>query len=264
MITFRHTGDWGPGDIEVVVTDVRPPRIPEVESLVEREWADATRSPNVQLFDGPMTRLEGSAAGPGGGLRLVLSRTSYKYFFGTNLTRPDLADRYGPGVLANPVGLSAALETVNGFLLLGRRTDTVAYYPGRIHPFAGALEPGDGPDVFAAVLRELREELSLEPHDVDHLRCAGLVEDDSLRQPELIFLARCRLSRRRVEEKLDPVEHNGVYPVPATPGGVAGATSDPALTPVAVASLLLWGRARFGEDWFAAARAGQLGRRGRA
>jgi 8-oxo-dGTP pyrophosphatase MutT (NUDIX family) len=254
MLTFRHTGDWGPGDIEVAPADSSPARVPEVEALVERAWQEAKRRPGVQLFDGPMTRLEESGVRPDGRLYLVLSRTSYKHFLGTNLTRPDIARRYGPQVLANPVGLSAALETTDGYLLLGRRTNTVAYYPGRIHPFAGALEPGDGPDVFGAVLRELHEELSLERDELDHLRCAGLVEDDALRQPELIFLARCRLSRRRVEENVDPVEHHGVYAVPATAERVGGATSDPALTPVAVASLLLWGRARFGDEWFRTSR----------
>jgi len=254
MLTFRHTGDWGPGDIEVVPADFGAPAVPEVEALIERAWEEATRWPGVQLFDGPMTRLEECGVRPDGRLYLLLSRTSYKRFLGTNLTRPDLAHRYGPGILANPVGLSAALETADGYLLLGRRTNTVAYYPGRIHPFAGALEPRDGPDVFKAVLRELREELGLERDDLDNLRCAGLVEDNALRQPELVFLARCRLSRRRVEKKLDPVEHHGVYALPATPEGIAGAMAYAALTPVAVASLLLWGRARFGEAWFEAAR----------
>ena len=43
--------------------------------------------------------------------------------------------------LANPVGVSPALLSADNFLIMGRRNASVAYYPNRIHPFAGALEP---------------------------------------------------------------------------------------------------------------------------
>ena len=244
MLTFRHTGDWGPGEVEAEWTDRSSrPVIPEVEAAIERAWAETLSRPGVHLFDGPMCRLEDATASTSR-LRLVLSPTSYKAFLGTNLTHPEFADRFGPRVLANPVGVSPALETSDGFLLLGRRSETVAYYPGRVHPFAGALEPKDAGDVFAAVRRDLAEELSLRDHDVTELRCTGLVEDDRLRQPELIFRARCALTRAEVEARVDPAEHRGLWAVRASPENVDRAKSDPALTPVAIASLLLWLRTR--------------------
>lgn len=248
---FRHVGDWPREGIVTETADLGRPTDLEIEAAIDRAWADATQRPGVHLFNGPMSRLERSGVRPDGRLHLVLSRTDYKSFLGTNLTRPDLADRFGPAALANPLGVSVALETADRFLLLGRRNDAVAYYPGRIHPFAGALEPdADRADVFAAAERELREELSLDAAELSDLRCTGLAEDPALRQPELIFRVRCTLRRPQVEEKLDPVEHRGVFAVPATPQGVASALADPLLTPVAVASLLLWGRLEFGADWF--------------
>ena len=252
MFTVRHVGDWPEGAIETRWAHASRPTVPEVEAAIDEAWASALARPGLHLFDGPMCRLESSSVAPDGRLRLVLSTTSYKTFLGTNLTRPDFARQHGPQILANPVGVSALLETADAFLLLGRRSDAVAYYPGRVHPFAGALEPRDGADVFAAVRRELREELSLEPGDAGGLHCVGLVEDDALRQPELVFLARCRLARAQVEARLDPAEHRGVYAVPATREAVEAALPDPALTPVAAASLLLWGRLRIddGEHWF--------------
>jgi hypothetical protein len=48
--------------------------------------------------------------------------------------------------------VSPALLTADGFLMMGRRNASVAYYPNRVHPFAGALDPGDA-DMFAAVRR---------------------------------------------------------------------------------------------------------------
>ena len=92
-----------------------------------------------------MCRLERWTVSPDGSrLRLSLSETSYKPFYGTNMSHPELADRFGADVMANPVGVSPALETADGYLLLGRRNSAVAYYPGRLHPFAGCWRARPG------------------------------------------------------------------------------------------------------------------------
>ena len=248
--TVLRAGDWGPGDVDVAWVASGRRVVPEVEAAVERAWAEALARPGAHLFDGPMCRLERwTVSDDGSRVRLELSPTSYKPFLGTNMTRPDLADRYGEEVLASPVGVSPALETADGFLLLGRRNAAVAYYPNRVHPFAGALEPGDR-DAFAAVRRELQEELSLTEPDVPEVRCTGLVREAKLRQTEMIFRAKSVLSREQIERRLDPGEHRSILAVPADPAAVASVLRDPALTPVGCAALLLWGRARFGEGWF--------------
>jgi len=183
-------------------------------------------------------------------LEIGLSETSYKPFMGTNLAHPELAERFGREVMANPVGVSSALETEDGFLMLGKRNGSVAYYPHRTHPFAGALEPRDRGDLFAAVARELEEELSMGAEDIGEMRCTGIAEDLALRQPELLFRVRTKLSRTQVESQLHREEHGDSVAVKAGSGEVGEFLSDPSLTPVAVASLLLWGRVRFGGDWF--------------
>jgi hypothetical protein len=116
----------------------------------------------------------------------------------------------------------------------------VAYYPDRVHPFAGAIEPRDAVDVFGAVLRELREELSLVGSDVTGIRCVGLVEDNALRQPELVFLTRCALTGGQIEARVDRAEHHGAWAVRTDAGSIKQAVSDPSLTPVAVAALMLF------------------------
>src|SRR5687768_2708835 len=146
VLTFHAVGDWAPGDVVARWGENSRTILPEVEALIEDAWAAASRRPGVKLFDGPMCRLESWSASPAR-LEFVLSHGSYKPFLGTNLTHPDLADRFGANVLANPVGVSPALETADGFLMLGWRNASVAYYPSRVHPFAGALEPRDGSDV---------------------------------------------------------------------------------------------------------------------
>lgn len=154
-------------------------------------------------------------------------------------------------MLANPVGLSSAVLSSDGFLIFGRRNDRVAYYPGRIHPFAGAAEPAESLDLFAEVRRELTEELRFQADDILDLRCAALVEDRSLRQPELIFRCRSTRSRDWIIEQLDQAEHHSAWYMPANANGLAAALADSAhFTPVAIATLLVFGKAYIGDEWF--------------
>lgn len=248
---FLQTGDWGPGDVDIHWVPSGRRIVPEVEALIDRAWTAAVARPGAHLFDGPMCRLEKWSVPPDGSrLALALSDTRYKPFFGTNMSHPDLEGRFGPDVMANPVGVSPALETSDGFLLFGQRNTSVAYYPNRVHPFAGALEPSDAGDVFAAVRRELREELSLSDAEVVDVRCTGLVREPALRQTELIFQARCALTRDQSDSRLDAREHGGMVAIRATEQDVVPFLTDARLTPVALAALLLWGRSRFGIEWF--------------
>ena len=241
MLTYRATGNWPDGSIRVTWVESSRPIIAEVENAIERAWSDArARNPNMQLFDGPMCRLESFEA-TGDALSLRLSRTSYKVFFGTNMSNPDLANAYGANVLANPVGLSAALVSADNDLIFGRRNATVAYYPNRVHPFAGTLEPHEPLDVFDDVRRELHEELALSREEILDVRCIGLVEDNALRQPELIFAARTQRSRAQLEAGVDAKEHGGAWSIPATRADIERVLQNPAeLTPVAIATMTLF------------------------
>lgn len=249
MLAFLAAGDWGPGQIHSTWRNNSRRIIPEVEQSIDSAWREALRRPGVKLFDGPMCRLESWEAAPDS-LRLELSETGYKTFFGTNLSHPEWADRFGAEVMANPVGVSPALQTADGFLLLGRRNASVAYYPNRVHPFAGALEPRDAGDVLAAVRRELREELALADEDILEVHCTGVAQDRALRQPELLFRAETRLTRAQVEAQVHADEHDHSVAVRATREGVERIVHDPDMTPVAIGSLLLWGRLRFGKGWY--------------
>ncbi len=250
MLRFLHIGYYAPDQVDVRQVGNRRWIVPEVETLIDQAWIEALKRPKVHLFDGPMCRLEGWSA-TDDRLALELSPSSYKPFYGTNLSHPELADRYGSAILANPVGVSPALITGDHHLMFGHRNASLAYYPGRIHPFAGALEPRDAGDVFAALRRELEEELALDASDLIDLRCTGIVEDRALRQPELIFAARTPLTCAQVESQIDAREHAGSWSIPAMPDAIAEALrSEPLLTPVARAAALLWGRIRFGQDWF--------------
>ena len=240
-------GPFAEGDVATRLVASTRRDTPASAASVEAAWERMRDTPGLNLFDGPMCRLEMFHVEhlPNLPPRLVLSlsRTGYKIFLGTNLHGPrDLP----PQTLANPVGVSPALETADGFLLFGRRNGRVAYYPHRLHPFSGSLEPtpptadGSSVDVFAECRRELGEELNLTAAEVPHLALLGIVEDGDIRHPELILHARTTRTRDEVTARLDPAEHAAAEAVAATAEGVAAALERPDFTPVGRAVLTLW------------------------
>jgi 8-oxo-dGTP pyrophosphatase MutT (NUDIX family) len=253
-LSFHAIGDWARGHVRLSWAARSSRRIvPEVERVIDETWSRVLARPGVHLFDGPMCRVEAIRVTTGD-IDLTLSPTSYKPFLGTNLENPQLARQFGREVMATPAGVSTAVETSDGFLMLGRRNASVAYYPNRLHPFAGALDPRDGSDAFNAVYRELGEELGLTASDVADVRCTGIAEDAALLQPELIFATRCRVSRAELDRGLDDAEHYAIVAVRATPEHVEAILREPSLTPVGMASLLLWSRLRWGDKTFDAMR----------
>jgi hypothetical protein len=178
------------------------------------------------LFDGPLCRVESWKVDQGR-LNLSFSHTTYKWFWGTNLS----GKSYPVESMANALGLSAALESSDGFLMFGRRNRRMAYHPKRVHPFAGSAV---GIDVFGEMRRELFEELAIGDADISEMACIGMAEDLKIRQPELVFFVRASLTRAEIEARLDGAEHDGVW--------MEG--DDGVLTPIALAVQELWRNSR--------------------
>jgi 8-oxo-dGTP pyrophosphatase MutT (NUDIX family) len=226
------TGPWWAGDIRVTWRlDPWQPAA-DIESTIAAAWHALAARPGVHLFDGPMARLQAWQC-ISGVLHLGLQPTGYRAFIGTNGRMP------GPGdddAHANPLGTSSVVETADGWLLLGRRSPAVALHPGRVHPFGGSHEPGDGDDVLGAVARELREELSLPAVPI----ALALVREPELRQPELLCVARSALDAATIAAGLDAHEHDGLWRCRCTDVPL----HDPQLTPVARATLDAWLRLR--------------------
>jgi 8-oxo-dGTP pyrophosphatase MutT (NUDIX family) len=227
-------GDWPAGRLHATWT-VSSHRLDAAQrAAVDAAWAAAGARPGVSLFDGPMCRLESFRVATDG-LHLQLSPTSYKAFIGTNGSNAAWADAHGAGVLANPVGTSAAVLSSDGHLVFGRRSQRVALYPGCAHPFGGTLEPraGGAPDLLDEMRRELEEEIGLDRSVLRDLRAIALAEDRSLRQPELIYRALTTLDRAAIIARLEPTEHDACWTVPADPGSIAVALASPEpMTPV--------------------------------
>src|SRR3954468_12901051 len=116
MLTIHTTGDWPRGAVRVTTVPSTRRIVAEVEAAIDRAWAEGQQRLGSRLFDGPMCRMESWHASADA-LHLNLSLTSYRVFFGTNLSNPNLIDRFGRDIAANPVGISSAPHTRDGWLL---------------------------------------------------------------------------------------------------------------------------------------------------
>jgi 8-oxo-dGTP pyrophosphatase MutT (NUDIX family) len=212
MLRVLLQGSWRAGDVTIVPAPSSHAPTPDTHRLIDSAWRLAKQRLGDRLFDGPMCRFEGFDQPTADTLRLRVSRTSYRVFLGTNMAHPELPDAHR----ANPIGVSTLLVTSDGFAMLGRRNDSVAYYPRMLHPFAGSLEPAESIELFTEARRELREELSLTDAQLRDLRLLGIVEDLRLRHPETILVAYCTFTRDEIESRLDAAEHTDCWACQAT------------------------------------------------
>jgi hypothetical protein len=211
---------------------------PEVEALIDQAWIDAHKRPGVKLFDGPLCRFEGfdlHADEPGSeSIRIDVSSTRYRIVVGTHFAHPDIVDRFGPDVAARPIGVSSGVISADGRLLLGVRSERLAYYPGRVHPFAGSMSDLPEPDIVADALREVREELNIAEQEPMSIRMVGLVEDLQMRHPEAIFLVRLPINEQELRTRLDHDEHGEIVSAPLENHALESLRADPRLTPFAL------------------------------
>jgi len=249
MFRVLAHGHWREGRVRTRSVPSSRQSDSRLDSSIDTAWQAAQRASGVRLFDGPVCRLERSTV-IGETLELDLSQTSYRIFVGTNLS--GRASEIPAESRANPMGVSVGVISEDNFLLLGVRSDAVAYYSRKLHPFAGTIDPQDRDNVFDTARRELREELNLEPASLESIVCVGLVEDAMLLQPELIFVARAGLPAERIARQVDPVEHSRIWSIPADAASIDHAlnASRGEFTPVALATLLFVGRMLGGSPRF--------------
>jgi len=255
-------GQFAPGRLRVVWRDEPRPPHPALDALVARTWEDQVQAhcrAGGMLFNGQLARyLRHHLAD--GLLTIDVGPTDYANFLATNLLNGARGQGWGWHLFSNPIGTSALPISSDGFLLLGRRSQRVAFHAGYAHTFGGGLEAGerradDTIDAFASIQRELHEELALAPADIQEILCLGFIRDPAIQQPELIFDASLRLTSDQAAGRLngdDPhQEHAAVLACRDTPDAILPfIRANPPITPVAIGALCLHGRRRFGEPWY--------------
>ncbi len=166
-----------PANLSVVDGPFVPAGAPGLLDDVDRRWA-ALRRRNPAYFDSSLYHVLGVHRNGCGGAVLHVAECAYRFHAVQD-------DRFDLGV--RPLGVKGIVVR-GGAVLVGRRADHVAGYPGRWE-FApgGVVEPGARPGATpaAAIARELREETGLtasrEPTAI------AVLYDDVLRTWEMVF-----------------------------------------------------------------------------
>jgi len=253
-------GLYRPGQLAITYDpSLRMPLTPEIQQWMDRVWQEQlalSREQQFALYDAELFRLVSAEARPDGMLEIVLGDTTYKEF--STSRNPAYARGRARSALGNALAVCSVVETSDGYILYEKRRKT-ALHSGRFHVIAGFFErvrDSDAvgqPDPFGAMRRELREETGIQASDIRAEYCLGAIYDLTSPHGELCFWTPLTISlaevRTRVPED-DEVQNLLALHATAdtlrdfilTNHGNISATGEP--------NLLMYGAARYGEEWF--------------
>lgn len=237
---------------------LRMPVTPAIQTWMDNLWQqrlETARQQGVPLFDGQLFRLVDVEPQTDGTLHLTLGDTEYKEYVTTRV--PQFAGEHSRQELGNALSVCSVVETSDGYILLDKRQG-VDVYVGRYHVIGGFFErvldmTAQGPDPFAAMRREIREETGIQAADIRKQYCLGAVYDLLTPHGELCFLTLLTISLAEVMTR-EPEEQEiqQLLSLQVTAAslkefivgnhGNISATGEP--------NLLLYGRVKFGAAWF--------------
>lgn len=194
----------------------------------EAYWDELVAEGKRYLFNGALCRLEEFSA-DNDCLQLSFSRTCYRDLLFSNANTTELIAALGENGPVHALGVSAVIETGDGFLPIIRRSAHVGEGPGALDIIGGHIHPDehvrDGvPDVFLAIKDEIRAELGVALDLQDGCVCIGLTESFRQRKPELTFFVHLRLTmaeiRRLAQQAPEGDEYAELLAIRADPATI--------------------------------------------
>jgi len=167
-------------------------------------------------------------------------------------TSPAFYTRFGWKFLPNALAVTGLVES-EGKMLISRRLKA-DYKKGGLHfSMGGFISVSKEPtgDPVAALLRELKEEVGLEPHEVEKITCLGIAWDPLQNKPDVLFRVKTRVPIAIIKERA--IDHeNTNYWMPIRPDYANHLIANAAhsVVPMGLAALLHTGRGHFGRHWF--------------
>lgn len=174
-------------------------------------------------------------------------------------TRNDKIRSEFPEYVADIIGTNVVLETSDSKLLVIQRDPNAATKPNSMSIIGGYSDTedvveGGNWNPFKTIRREIYEETGVSNDNIQDLVAIGVAYNKSSNQPSVIFSAKTKLSAAEVtrlkgtdeEEKID------VRFVPNNPKAVESLILKYAISPSpsGLAGLALYGKEKFGSDWF--------------
>ncbi len=233
---------------------------PALAAFVEERWSEALQLASrhgQRLFDCDLIGLRGLTARQAN-LNLYTQASTYKQYIGTNRSLPTLTEAFGQKVpLANPLALCVCLRSVDGFLLIGQRSQATYDHPGYFHVPGGHIELarhrcGRRVNIERAMRDELEEELAIAPQNVKNIVCTGVIRDGNSKKPELLLAADLQYRHGDLHAPANE-EHRRIFWLRDTSRALFTFVRqrNHQLVPAGKACLLHYGRYRYGNDWYA-------------
>jgi hypothetical protein len=184
-------GSWSPSQVQI---DYQPTEYVLPGELSRRAvefWELRIAGGPRHLFNGALCRLENFRERDGV-LHLSLSRTCYRDLLFSNAHTGELIAKLGENGPVRALGISAIIETADGYLPFIRRSEHVGEAPGGLDVIGGHVHPDEHaprgvPDVFFAIQDEMQAEVGLPSDLLGDFVCCGLAENRRHRKPELAF-----------------------------------------------------------------------------
>lgn len=174
---------------------------------LEKVWSEKFKEAvqeGKSLFAGPQYRLSSYELLNDGRIKLDLGPTDYREFMGTNVEAGKDSkymqtllergiERYGDkdAFFSNVLSICSVIETSDGKIIAGLRSDKVAEYPRCWHTAGGHPNPTHyqqtKTDLFDSMEREMIGELGIDNNEIENMRLLGLVRNSRTRTPELLF-----------------------------------------------------------------------------
>lgn len=189
-----------------------------LSSQAQQFWDETVASGRSCLFNGALCRLDAFAVSAES-LRLHMSRTCYRDLLFCNACAAEIVRDFGEDALVRALGISAVVETADGFLPLMRRSTALGEGAGKldvlgghVHPDKHVRPPRRGkPDVFLAIIDETCTELGLTPDQCGEFSCIGILENSLTRKPELVFATKLLLSMQELRMTAAHAEEGHEY-----------------------------------------------------
>jgi hypothetical protein len=246
------SGNWPRSRVQINYQPIEYILPDKLARLALTFWESELAKANRHLFNGALCRLENFSQN-NGTLQLSLSRTCYRDLLFSNANTDELLRVLGEGGPARALGISAVIETVDGFLPLIRRSEHVGEFPGGLDVVGGHVHPDeharDGvPDVFVAIADEVHAELGIPFSQLGDFVCCGLGENWPHRKPELAFFLALPLTMKEVRQSAPSAreadEFTELFAVRAEKASLQHFIAENAsrITPSAPGCLQLYGR----------------------